>query len=111
MAAFQFLRKVWQQGAGFEGCAIMRCRTQVGPPWLMINGSDDRYQILAATAVNIDPILVVAQTLNIGNILAENSGAALMWGVVSVTIKVLFCYLKQSTASRRAAHPGLPQRW
>eukprot|EP01047_Picozoa_sp_COSAG01_P052541 COSAG01_NODE_5534_length_4201_cov_48.592150_6_plen_28_part_01 len=28
-----------------------------------------------------------------------------MWGVVSVTIKVLFCYLKQSTASRRAAHP------
>eukprot|EP01047_Picozoa_sp_COSAG01_P041748 COSAG01_NODE_3601_length_5888_cov_506.113146_5_plen_155_part_00 len=38
------------------------------------------------------------------------SGAALMWGVASVTIKVLLCYLKQSTASRRAAHPGLPQR-
>eukprot|EP01047_Picozoa_sp_COSAG01_P049770 COSAG01_NODE_4964_length_4585_cov_107.601204_3_plen_42_part_00 len=33
-----------------------------------------------------------------------------MWGVVSVTIKVLFCYLKQSTASRLAAHPGLPRR-
>eukprot|EP01047_Picozoa_sp_COSAG01_P148264 COSAG01_NODE_81635_length_109_cov_3993.400000_1_plen_31_part_10 len=31
-----------------------------------------------------------------------------MWGVASVTIKVLLCYLKQSTASRRAAHPGLP---
>eukprot|EP01049_Picozoa_sp_SAG25_P002166 SAG25_NODE_111_length_14954_cov_8.187950_1_plen_30_part_10 len=30
----------------------------------MINGSDDRYQILAATGLNIDPILVVAQTLN-----------------------------------------------
>eukprot|EP01047_Picozoa_sp_COSAG01_P061685 COSAG01_NODE_7739_length_3077_cov_31.188046_5_plen_28_part_01 len=28
-----------------------------------------------------------------------------MWGVASVTIKVLLCYLKQSTASRRAAHP------
>ena len=36
------------------------------PAWLMINGSDDRYQILAATGLNIDPILVVAQTLNIG---------------------------------------------
>jgi hypothetical protein len=35
-------------------------------PWLMINGSDDRYQILAATGLNIDPILVVAKTLNIG---------------------------------------------
>jgi indole-3-glycerol phosphate synthase len=32
----------------------------------MINGSDDRYQILAATELNIDAILVVAQTLNIG---------------------------------------------
>eukprot|EP01049_Picozoa_sp_SAG25_P005541 SAG25_NODE_382_length_8794_cov_3.620012_15_plen_35_part_01 len=32
----------------------------------MITGSDDRYQILAATGLNIDPILVVAQTLNIG---------------------------------------------
>ena len=31
----------------------------------------------------------------------QTSGAALMWGVVSVTIKVLLCYLKQSTASRR----------
>ena len=40
--------------------------SQLGPPWLMINGSDDRYQILAATGLNIDPILVVAKTLNIG---------------------------------------------
>eukprot|EP01047_Picozoa_sp_COSAG01_P030526 COSAG01_NODE_2131_length_8361_cov_7.018276_5_plen_270_part_00 len=34
------------------------------------------------------------------------SGAALMWGVAKCTIKVLLCYLKQSTASRRAARPG-----
>eukprot|EP01047_Picozoa_sp_COSAG01_P146873 COSAG01_NODE_79685_length_128_cov_31.000000_1_plen_27_part_10 len=26
-----------------------------------------------------------------------------MWGVASVTIKVLFCYLKQSTATHPAA--------
>eukprot|EP01047_Picozoa_sp_COSAG01_P146766 COSAG01_NODE_79543_length_130_cov_17.580645_1_plen_28_part_10 len=26
-----------------------------------------------------------------------------MWGVASVTIKVLFCYLKQSTSTRPAA--------
>jgi hypothetical protein len=33
-----------------------------------------------------------------------------MWGVVSVTIKVLFCYLKQSTATRPAARAGLLRR-
>jgi hypothetical protein len=39
---------------------------QVGPAWLdvlMINGSDDRYQILEATGLNIDPILVVANPI------------------------------------------------
>eukprot|EP01047_Picozoa_sp_COSAG01_P098005 COSAG01_NODE_28251_length_665_cov_2.734982_1_plen_42_part_10 len=33
-----------------------------------------------------------------------------MWGVASVTIKVLFCYLKQSTATRPAARAGLLRR-
>jgi ABC-type transport system involved in Fe-S cluster assembly fused permease/ATPase subunit len=40
--------------------------TRVGTAWLMINGGDDRYQILAATLLNIDPILVLPRALNIG---------------------------------------------
>eukprot|EP01047_Picozoa_sp_COSAG01_P001294 COSAG01_NODE_28_length_36622_cov_14.695751_23_plen_53_part_00 len=32
-----------------------------------------------------------------------------MWGVVKFTIKVLLCYLKQSTASGRTARPGLQE--
>jgi hypothetical protein len=35
------------------------------------------------------------------------SGAALMWGVAKCTIMVLFCYLKQTTATRPAARAGL----
>jgi hypothetical protein len=33
-----------------------------------------------------------------------------MWGVAKCTIKVLFCYLKQSTATRPAARAGLLRR-
>jgi hypothetical protein len=32
----------------------------------MINGSDDRYQILAATGLNIDPNIGGCRRLNIG---------------------------------------------
>jgi hypothetical protein len=76
---FPFCRGSRDEGEGEE--AQTRKKRAVEPwkiieddfaPWLMINGGDDRYQILAATGLNIDPILVVAQTLNIGNILAEN---------------------------------------
>eukprot|EP01047_Picozoa_sp_COSAG01_P005911 COSAG01_NODE_208_length_21996_cov_31.972097_7_plen_48_part_00 len=34
------------------------------------------------------------------------SRAALIVGVAKCTIKVLFCYLKQSTANRRATRPS-----
>ena len=45
----------------------------LGAAWLMINGSDDRYQILAATGLNIDPILVVGcPDAKYWHILAEN---------------------------------------
>jgi hypothetical protein len=33
-----------------------------------------------------------------------------MWGVAKCTIKVLFCYLKQSTTTRPAARAGLLRR-